>query len=434
MINYFDKQIQKEYNLKMMQSPTHKKIWYLYDEQQNSIHVIKEIPFEDIQLYRALQYENNPNIVKVIDVARLGDKSFVELEYIQGITVETYIEYVEKTKKETPPEICLEIMLLICSALETCHTLGFVHRDISGNNVLLSVKNNDVCVHLIDFGNRHWIKEDAKQDTTVLGTVGYAAPEQWGFSASNPSTDIYACGILLCRLLTGKGREAVDTIELDLLKTIVKRCIRMEQDERYPNVYALQSDLWRAYSLLHKYKKTDQPMSAEAFQKFVETDSDVDYAKTFLEKPELEKTSLYVVFALAVIGAFILSHILEWVGLGPGTVFLLYFPFSLLAGGHFKGKLETQDFYYPYSQKFTDMKEKIHVALMANRIKCKSIEERELTVTIKKRKYYVTMDASKQALNIKADWEKQRPGIPSFMRMMKDVGLLVYLFQHLYAL
>ncbi len=428
MINYFDERELKKYNLRRVQNTSHPVIWYIYKNQplqSAPVRVIKEIPFEDIQLYRALQYENNPNIVKVTDVARLGERVIVEMEFVKGITIGKFMEILRMKQKELSSKECLEIMLQLCNALEACHKIGFVHRDISGNNIMLSVKEGSLRVYLVDFENHHWIKEGCIKDTTTLGTVGYAAPEQWGFSASDPSTDIYAAGILLCQMLTGKGREGVDGIEDGTLRYIVKRCIRLEQDERYRNVYAFISDLRRAYQPYTGYQKKTSNKTADSFLHFMEEEYQIDYANTFLEKPEPVKIPIYVVLVVSLFIAAV------WIWFGCGWIILGYIPYSIIVGLYFKNRLEKIEFYYPYSQSFMELREKLYMNLLKNGMQFEDMDDCHLTVMIKKRIYYVTADTSRQTIHIRADWSDKLPGIRKIFYMMEDFGNIVYLLQHL---
>lgn len=80
------------------------------------------------------------------------------------------------------------------------HKYSITHRDITPSNIIIGF---DGVVKIIDFGISRLHKENAKHDTQVLGTEGYAAPEQFGFKQSDCKTDIYALGVLLNYMLTG---------------------------------------------------------------------------------------------------------------------------------------------------------------------------------------------------------------------------------------
>ena len=139
---------------------------------------------------------------------------------------------------------------------------------------------------LIDFGNLHKIRADAKKDTTAVGTIGYAAPEQLGYSASDSATDIYAVGVLMCRLFTGKGREGVEEIENDTVRNIIKRCIRLEKNERYRDIDSLMADLRNASRFFRKWEKKSENRIVDSLLQFMDEEFNIDFANAFLETPD----------------------------------------------------------------------------------------------------------------------------------------------------
>jgi serine/threonine protein kinase len=89
----------------------------------------------------------------------------------------------------------------LCECLDSLHKLNppIIHRDIKPENIIYH--NNKVT--LLDFGIARFLDSKKSKDTLILGSVGYAAPEQFGFQQSNPQTDIYALGKLMNYLLNG---------------------------------------------------------------------------------------------------------------------------------------------------------------------------------------------------------------------------------------
>ena len=154
-------------------------------------------------------------------------------EYIDGITVGEALESgtfnYDGAKK---------IIIDICDALEVLHTNGFVHRDIKPENIIIS---NNGTVKLIDFNASRINKPIASKDTTVLGTIGYAAPEQFGISQTDARADIYSLGILLNVLLT--GHHPSDKIVNGLAKSIVLKCTQIDPNKRYQTVKQLRQAL-----------------------------------------------------------------------------------------------------------------------------------------------------------------------------------------------
>ncbi len=120
-----------------------------------------------------------------------------------------------------------KILKQLCLALTVLHQNGIVHRDVKPENVMVSDEGRVV---LIDFSISRKVIPGGS-DTQILGTVGYAAPEQLGLSQSDGRTDIYAMGVLYNVMLTGKH----PSVELARGKAgrIIRKCTAVNPDDRY---------------------------------------------------------------------------------------------------------------------------------------------------------------------------------------------------------
>jgi serine/threonine protein kinase len=107
------------------------------------------------------------------------------------------------------------------------HERGLVHRDVKPENVMID-KNGRVV--LIDFNASRKVSEACK-DTVIMGTVGYASPEQLGVTQSDARTDIYATGILLNVMLTGK--HPTEAFAKGRAGRIIRKCTALNPDDRY---------------------------------------------------------------------------------------------------------------------------------------------------------------------------------------------------------
>lgn len=145
---------------------------------------------------------NHPNIPKIYEIFQNEDDGIIIEEFISGETLESKLE-----NGFLPEEKVIKYSVQILNALQEIHQRNIIHRDITPSNILIS---SDDVIKLIDFGiSRNW-KENQKKDTNILGTVGYASPEQFGFQQTDITTDFYALGVLINVMLTETAHGGKD--------------------------------------------------------------------------------------------------------------------------------------------------------------------------------------------------------------------------------
>ena len=184
------------------------------------------------EVYQKLLHYTCSNLPVTLEVASQGEEHLILEEYIQGDTLDFLLKDTLFTGKETR-----KIVTQVCRALWVLHSLGAVHRDVKPENVIL---RGDEAV-LIDFDAARLHKPELESDTQILGTAGFAAPEQYGLSQTDRRADIYALGILINVMLTGQHpsqRQAEGR-----LGRVVERCTRVNPARRYPNVLRLMEAL-----------------------------------------------------------------------------------------------------------------------------------------------------------------------------------------------
>ena len=130
-----------------------------------------------------------------------------------------------------------QILRQLCRALWVLHSMGAVHRDVKPENIIL--RGSDAV--LIDFDAARFHKADSGSDTQILGTTGFAAPEQYGLSQSDASSDIYALGILINVMLT--GQHPASQLADGRWGRIVTRCTQVNPDRRYKTVLRLLNEI-----------------------------------------------------------------------------------------------------------------------------------------------------------------------------------------------
>lgn len=194
----------------------------------------KIMPSSQGCIYEKLKTLQHPNVVPVWDVAYHEEQCVVIMEYVSGITLK---ELIGQRGALTGQE-AVEILVQLLNGLEFLHGLGVVHRDIHPGNILIS---SDHVVKILDLGIARKVKENRAQDTSILGTVGFAAPEQYGFAQTDGRTDIYSAGVLLNVMLTGKVPNVI--MAPGRLGQIIHKCIEIAPEQRYRDVRSLRSDL-----------------------------------------------------------------------------------------------------------------------------------------------------------------------------------------------
>lgn len=205
------------------------------DKMSGRIVVKKYVTYDVALLYEKIRDIQNKYVVTVYEVALSGKMGIVITEFVSGITLR---EYMEERAAIAPDEV-VRIIGELCVALEAIHKQDIIHRDLNPNNIILT---GDGVVKLIDFGIAREVKENCACDTTILGTVGYAAPEQFGFMQSDERTDIFALGILMNVMLTG-NQTGQQLYKEEPLASIIKKCTEIDPNNRFQAVSDLEKAL-----------------------------------------------------------------------------------------------------------------------------------------------------------------------------------------------
>jgi len=184
-------------------------------------------PVPAYELLKSFCHENLPDI---LDSVPCEDGHIVLEEYINGISVaDVSGKYTYRGAKT--------VVIGVCNAVHSLHMRNIIHRDIKPENVLIA---SDGTVKLIDL-NASRTPSGKTRDTVMLGTLGYASPEQLGVCESDARSDIYAIGVLLNVMLTGqhpsrclaKGRAG----------RIVQKCTMIAPESRFSSVQELMKAL-----------------------------------------------------------------------------------------------------------------------------------------------------------------------------------------------
>ncbi len=169
---------------------------------------------------------NHGNLVQVLDLRHSGNEYFLVLEYVDGWSLEQVRRRAQKAKLKLPLPLALGMVGALCRALAYVHSrtrdgrsLGIVHRDVTPQNVLLSVEGE---VKLADFGIAKAFGKREKSATGVIkGKFAYMSPEQAGGEELDHRSDLFSVGTVLYLLTTGK-KPFEGATDLDVIMQVRK--------------------------------------------------------------------------------------------------------------------------------------------------------------------------------------------------------------------
>lgn len=247
-------------------------VYMAINEKANKTWAVKEVrkdgvlDFEAVRqglvvetdILKKLKHANLPSIIDVIE----DEKTFlIVMDYIEGCSLsKTLEEYGAQ-----PQEYVIEWAKQLCDVLGYLHSRepAIIYRDMKPANIMLKPDGN---LTLIDFGTAREFKEKNLADTTCLGTVGYAAPEQFGgMGQTDARTDIYCLGATLYHLVTGLNpseppyeikpiRQVNPTLSSGLERILLK-CTQRNPDDRYQSAAELMYALEHYEEIDEKYRK-----------------------------------------------------------------------------------------------------------------------------------------------------------------------------------
>ena len=190
------------------------------------------LPQESYGMMCLISNIHHPNLMTVYGCKQDCGVCVCLCEYIYGNTLDYYVN----TQGVFDVKSSKRILSQICDGLEHLHKSGIVHRDIKPENIML---DNTGSVKIIDYSITRLIKPNMNKDTEVLGTAGYASPEQFGFRQTGAKADIYSCGVLLNYLLTGCLPN--EKLYKGALTHVIVTCTEIDEDKRFDSVKELKA-------------------------------------------------------------------------------------------------------------------------------------------------------------------------------------------------
>ena len=201
---------------------------------------------------------DHPSLPRIVDIIDNGVTIYVIMDYIKGESLDKILnEYGAQ-----PEELVINWAKQLCDALSYLHSQKppIIYRDMKPANVMLKPEGN---IKIIDFGIAREYKEQNLADTTVLGTRGYAPPEQYS-GQTDARSDIFALGMTMHHLLTGIDPRKGDSYapvrqwnpELsEGIEIIINKCVEPVAENRYQNCEDLLYDLQHPELITKDYKK-----------------------------------------------------------------------------------------------------------------------------------------------------------------------------------
>ena len=224
LYDFETEQIDKMFDCKnyLFKNSKHEKVIL---ESDTGVKMVRHIIYKpaDVSVYQRLALINNPYLCRIYEISESS---------------EAYTIY---------EEFCLNITCSICQGLYALHNSGIVHRDIKPDNIIICDDNN---VKIIDFDISKIYKSNQRSDTQTLGTVGFAAPEQFGMQQSDARTDLYSLAVLLNVLLTGE-HPSVKMCENKKLLKIIKKSLSINPSDRYSSA----EEMFKALDKVRRHLK-----------------------------------------------------------------------------------------------------------------------------------------------------------------------------------
>ena len=213
-----------------------KNIVLVQDIRNSELCVKKTLDIYSHDVYEQLASVRIEGVPAVKECVADDGKLIVVEEYVQGRSLKQVLDEQGLLNAEQAYEIAVQLV----DILVRLHQLepAIVHRDIKPSNIIIE-KNGHV--NLIDFNAARHVNADKNEDTRMLGTVYFAAPEQFGFGQSDERTDIYGLGATINYIMTGDKPGA--GIAECRFSDILKKCLMVDAKDRYQSAAELRGVL-----------------------------------------------------------------------------------------------------------------------------------------------------------------------------------------------
>lgn len=229
----------------LRKDPENQKELYLLQRKKDGIkallRVTKDHSQEDaLEEAKILNRLNHPGIPRVLACCEKNGKNYLVREYIEGRTLNEIISGRGCLSAEDIFGISIKLAEILCYL--HAQTPPVIHRDIKPQNIILGRNGS---IYLIDFGIAREQKRWRRQDTSIILTMEYASPEQYGFEQTTPLSDIYSLGVVMLFLATGRTNRSDLEAQItdNRLRELIEECTAFNPKARIQSAEELLARL-----------------------------------------------------------------------------------------------------------------------------------------------------------------------------------------------
>jgi eukaryotic-like serine/threonine-protein kinase len=198
------------------------------------------------------------NVIRIYDLGEAQGVKFITMEFIEGKDLRSLI----RERKKFTPEEAVDVIQQVCQALQAAHSVNVIHRDLKPQNIMQDASGR---ILVMDFGLARTVAgEGMTQTGALVGTMEYMSPEQALGKDLDQRSDLFALGLILYEMLTGKTPFQAESALASLIKRtqerakpvsdiddripgalsgIVSKCLERDLDQRYQSASEILSDL-----------------------------------------------------------------------------------------------------------------------------------------------------------------------------------------------
>jgi len=214
---------------------------------------------------RMLTSINHKNIVKVLEYGETEKHSFIAMEYLSGGTLQNYIERNYPLSNETIYDFSLQI----CDGITEIHKQNIIHRDLKTANIMF---DDQGIIRIMDFGlSKSPLVTTMTTLGTIIGTLGFVAPEQVTNIQVDNRVDIFSFGVILYQMTTGKlpfnGENEIALIHAifnyepikpreinsnisEEFESIIMKCLKKNPNERYKSISEVKEEIEKSRTII----------------------------------------------------------------------------------------------------------------------------------------------------------------------------------------